>query len=176
MDTCINHPDHAALEWCELCHKPLCGLCLWYTRSGHRLCEEHAREWEGRGESVLSPDDYEEALAASLRQQPTTPNGEVDETPGLSRGNSNDLLALVGATAALTTLFSCAGGAYCLPVLILIIGLVTFMNAGRAVDPRRTRVLAGASVGIVAVMLLFIVAFFLLYVSFVILAINTGGP
>ena len=31
---CENHPERIALERCEVCNKPLCAYCLYYTGDG----------------------------------------------------------------------------------------------------------------------------------------------
>ena len=174
MENCVFHPEHAAIEPCEICQKPLCGLCLWYTADGHRLCEAHARQREAQGERVLPPHAYEEALAPSLRRSAASV-GSAD-APGVYRGNSNDVGALVAATVALSFLFSCAGGAYCLPVAIFLLGLAVFLNADQAIDPRRTKLLAGIGMGIVGLMIVALFAFFVLYLAFFLLMFSLGGP
>jgi hypothetical protein len=173
MEACAFHPDHAAVEYCEVCEQPLCGLCLWYTADGHRLCRAHARERSEAGEQVLPPQTYHEAIEPSLVRSPA---GSGDE-PGIYRGNRTDLSALVAAVAGVITLLSCMGGVYCLPLAVLLLGGSAYLNAGQAVDALRTRRLAAIAIGIVAFMLLLVFAFVFLYVAFfVILVVAGSGP
>jgi hypothetical protein len=172
MVSCANHPDHQAIEHCEVCERPLCGLCLWYSDDGRRLCEEHAAEAHSAGKSVLPPETYAEAIAGSLVRQT-----ENNDTPGageprLYRGNSQDVAALIAVVAALTTLSSCMGGVYCLPLILLVIGVVLYSGAQTAVDPRRTRIFAGVSIGVGGLFVLFIFS----YIAFVavVLAVSFG--
>ena len=100
MDVCTNHPELTAVESCEVCQKPLCALCLWYTADGHRLCETHAQERELAGEAVLSPDTYREALAGSLRRKPAAPESGAQERT-VYRGNSYDLASALAAVVGM---------------------------------------------------------------------------
>jgi uncharacterized membrane protein YidH (DUF202 family) len=172
MEVCAFHPEHAAVESCEVCNKPLCGLCLWYTAEGHRLCEVHARARQNAGEQVLPPHTYREAIPNSLWQ---APEAAAESGRRVYRGNETDLGALLAAVAALTTVFSCMGGAYCLPLFIVLLGAATYINADQALDPKRTRLLAGLGVGAVALMLLVTFAFFAFYLLIVFVAIFAGG-
>jgi hypothetical protein len=177
MDQCVFHPEHQAVERCEVCDRALCGLCLWYTDDGHRLCEIHARERQAAGEPVLPPETYAEAINSSLVR-----NGlqGVENGPDGApyQGNSQDLGALLAAIMAGTTLFSCVGGAYCLPVLAAALGLAAYLKADQAVDPRRTRILSGISLGVGALMLLCIVGYLVMVMGFVFfsIAVSTSGP
>lgn len=174
MDACTNHPELDAIESCEVCRQPLCGLCLWYTADGHRLCEQHARERELAGEVVLSPETYQEALPNSLRpRQVNHAVGEVDDK-GIYKGNNYDLTALIAAIIALVTLGSCFGGFYCLPVVGMIIGLIAFMNADQAVDRQRTRNLSLIGVAVMGVFIFACLALVFLYVAAVGLAVVAG--
>ncbi len=174
MESCANHPDHAAIEHCEVCRQPLCGLCLWYTEDGHRLCEVHAHEAEARGEHVLEPDTYAEAVGTSLikanhekREQP------VDE-PGVYRGNQNDIGALIGAILAITMIASCSGGIYCLPIIALVMGILFWLNAPQAINPHRTRVFAGITLGISGLILMAIFCFIAFYIFMFAFAISSA--
>ncbi|MCI0395844.1 MAG: hypothetical protein L0332_14990 [Chloroflexi bacterium] len=155
MEHCVNHPDHAAVEHCEVCGRALCGLCLWYGEDGRRLCEIHAQELRAAGEEVLPPETYAEAIEPRLLKQPAA--GNAASVP--YQGNSQDVTAFLAAVISLTTLFSCMGGVYCLPIVAAALGLAAFANASKAVDPQRTRTLAGVSLGIGGLMLLFILAY-----------------
>ena len=173
MERCAFHPEHAAVEYCELCQQPLCGLCLWYTADGRRLCRVHAGDKAEAGEQVLSPQTYHEAIEPSLVR--TSPGAE--EQPGIYHGNNSDLTALIAAVMGATTLLSCLGGVYCLPVAVLLLGASAYLNANQAVDARRTRRLAAVGVGVVAFMLLLVFGFFFFYLAFfVFLAVAGSGP
>ncbi|MEI2607127.1 MAG: hypothetical protein V9G20_00695 [Candidatus Promineifilaceae bacterium] len=172
METCIVHPDHVAVEHCEVCHKPLCGLCLWYTEDGHRLCEVHAKEAEANGQRILEPETYAEAVGTSLIKPPvkTGENTSTDEA-GVYRGNQTDVGALITAVLSLTMIASCMGGIYCLPVIAFILGMLFFLNAPQSINPQRTRVFAGISLGISGFIFLSIfclVAFYIFIFAFAI--------
>ncbi len=169
MNACANHPKIEAIEQCEQCVKPLCGLCLWYTDDGHRLCEEHAKEAEAEGATITSPDAYAEAIPASLSQTNDTSEedaGQGKEHEGFKvySGNQQDIGAFVAAILGATTLASCAGGAYCFPLLGVIMALLAYANADKAVDPERTRKLALVGIGIGGLILLAVVFFILFYI------------
>ena len=92
MESCINHPENAAIEHCEVCFNPLCDLCLWYADDGRRLCEDHAREYEATGGAVQPPEKY--AIGHRVREM------DDAEAPGSGpryRGNDTDLLAALAA-------------------------------------------------------------------------------
>jgi hypothetical protein len=182
MEYCANHPDIAAVEHCEICGRPLCGHCLWYEEDGRRLCENHAMEVKAAGGKVLPPETYAEAIDPGLVRRPAGATAEA-VMPGqkLYQGNSQDLGALIAAVVALTTLASCAGGAYCLPIFALILGVAMYSNASAAQDPRRTRNLAGIGIGVGALFLFLIVSyfgmiFFFLVMSFAMAATAGAGP
>lgn len=175
MDACTFHPDNAAVEPCEVCGRPLCGLCLWYTTDGHRLCEAHARERLADGAQVLPPETYQEAIDHSLRRTPAgddallSANGEK-----IYRGNSIDLNALIAAGLGLVTLASCCGGAYCLPIAGLVLGILAYTNADRSLDARRTRNLAAVGMGVAAFMLLTVLAAIGFYMAGILILVLTG--
>lgn len=175
MDYCVNHPDFNAIEHCEVCQRPLCGQCLWYEEDGRRLCEIHALEVKAAGGTVLPPETYAEAIDDSLVRRPAV----ADSNPlplgrTLYQGNSQDLGALIAAIVALTTLASCAGGIYCLPIFTFILGAAMYSNATSAQDPRRTRTLAGIGMGVGVLFLFFILAYVGMMVFFITFAIVMG--
>ena len=135
-----NHPDRIALERCEVCHKPLCAYCLYYTEDGQRLCQEHAEEARRRGLRVEEPDAYAAQLigaqAGAARKEKSERAASDEE---LYRGNSNDLMAFVGVLIAAISAAACCGGAYCLPLVGFVLSLVAVINAKKSFDPRRTR-------------------------------------
>ncbi len=137
---CENHPDRIALERCEVCHKPLCAYCLYYTEDGQRLCQAHAEEARRRGLHVEEPDAYAAQLigaqAGATRKED---RGRAASDEELYKGNSNDLMAFVGLLLAGISAAACCGGAYCLPVVGFVLSLVAVINAGKSFDPRRTR-------------------------------------
>ena len=191
MDHCVFHPNHAAVEYCEVCNRALCGHCLWYTEDGHRLCEIHAQEKEIAGETVLPPETYAEAIKTqyvprkktdvqkpveeeSQPHQNEDKEKEKDDIP--YKGNSQDMTALVSAVMAVTVLLSCMGGAYCLPIAALIMGIVGFTNASKSIDPKRTRLLSGVSLGIGGLIVLGIIAYIGFFAMFFIFALLSAGP
>ena len=170
MDYCTHHQDHVAVENCEVCQSPLCALCLWYGVDGRRLCELHAAELQDAGQEVYPPAHYAEAIQNSLkvRSQQTDATGEDNKT---YKGNSQDVTGLISAVLALTALFSCCGGIYCLPIVALALGAIAYANAGHAVDPARTRRLAGIGLGAGALMVLTVFACIALYAALLGLAV-----
>jgi hypothetical protein len=180
MEHCVFHPNHTAIEHCEVCGRALCGRCLWYGDDGRRFCVTHAREVEVAGQPILPPETYAEAIDSNLVVQKAaataTAAAQAHTLP--YRGNNHDLNAFLAAVVAITTLASCMGGAYCLPILAAVIGGVAYSNASSAVDPKRTRLLAGISLGVGGFMLFALFAYMSLMFLFFALAIFTaaGGP
>ncbi len=136
---CVNHPDRIALERCEVCRKPLCAYCLFYTEDGQRLCAAHAAEARARGVAIEEPAAYAEQLlgaqAGALRKQKR--GGEDDAH--LYKGNSNDLLGLLGMVLGLISVGACCGAAYCMPLVGFVFSLIALLNAKDSFDPKRTR-------------------------------------
>jgi hypothetical protein len=156
MEACINHPDHAAIEHCEVCGDPLCDLCLWYADDGRRLCETHAREHEAAGGEVQSPELYEGGIR--LR--------EVEETEAQTapyQGNQTDLMAAAAALIAGTTVLSIFGGIYCLPFLTLLLAVTALTNRRKGLDTDRTRVLGVIGIALSVLSLLPVLLFFCIF-------------
>lgn len=174
METCIVHPDHVAIEHCEVCFKPLCGLCLWYTEDGHRLCEVHAKEAEANGQKIVEPETYAEAVGTSLIKANNEKREQTVDESGVYRGNQNDVGALIGAVLAITMIASCSGGIYCLPIITLVMGILFWLNAPQAINPQRTRVFAGISLGISGFILMAIFCFIAFYIFMFAVAISSA--
>lgn len=175
MDQCAYHQDHVAIENCEVCDRPLCALCLWYGADGRRLCEVHAREAQLHGDEVHSPDVYAEAIQNSLIVPADQQNAGDGSTSFL--GNSKDVNGLLSAVLALTALFSCCGGVYCLPIIALALGAFAYANAEKAIDPARTRRLAGVGLGAAALMMVAIFVCIGVYMAlFVAAVVSSPGP
>jgi hypothetical protein len=137
---CENHPDRIALERCEVCHKPLCAYCLYYTEDGQRLCQQHAEEARSRGLRIEEPGVYAEQLigaqAGALRKEK---RGRAASDEELYKGNSNDLMAFIGMLVGVISLGACCGGGYCLPLVGFILSLIALLNTKKSHDPKRTR-------------------------------------
>ena len=175
MDQCANHSNNVAIENCELCDRPLCALCLWYAADGRRLCEEHAGELQEQGDQIYSPAIYSEAVLNTLTA--TQKQADAGDAGATYKGNTPDLNALIAAVLALTALFSCCGGIYCLPMIALALGAFAYANADKAFDPARTRRLAGIGLGAGALMVAAAFAFVVLYVVLILFAIVANpGP
>ena len=143
MEQCVNHSQYDAVEHCEHCHVPLCGLCLWYVESGERLCDRCAKQWEQTGTVVYEPKQFVDGIQATLAQSVSK-----SEQPGLYTGNRVDLGAFAAACLGAIVLISCVPCVNVLtPVLGLLVGVVTLSEARRAVDPKRTRMLAWVGIG-----------------------------
>ncbi|NLX11330.1 MAG: hypothetical protein GXY36_16910 [Chloroflexi bacterium] len=137
---CVNHPDRIAVERCEVCNKPLCAYCLYYTEDGQRLCTEHADQARQIGLHVEAPGLYAEQLIgaqAGIDSKRKRSAAAVD--PSLYQGNSNDLMSLLGIVISVVSLAACCGGAYCLPLAGLVFSVIALINAKNAHDPSRTR-------------------------------------
>jgi len=136
---CANHPDRLALERCEVCNKPVCAYCLYYTADGQRLCEDHAEEARLRGIAVEDPASYSTQLLGAQAGVVHKQKRGDEPHDGLYRGNSNDLIGLIALLIAVIALVSCGGGFYCLPPIGMILSLLAIVNAKKAYDPKRTR-------------------------------------
>jgi hypothetical protein len=137
---CANHPDRIAIERCEVCNKPLCAYCLYYTEDGQRLCAEHAELARLAGLKVEEPGTYAEQLlgaqAGVFRKQA---RGKWADEDSLYKGNSNDLVALIGALVGAVSVSACCGAIYCLPLVGFMLSVVALINSKHAFDPSRTR-------------------------------------
>ena len=142
MDSCINHPDHAAIEHCEVCGDPLCDLCLWYAGDGRRLCEAHARKHEAGGGEVQSPELYH----GSIRLR------EVEEVAEVVpyRGTGTDVTAAAAVLIGATSVMSFFGATMCLPLLAAVLGFIALADRHKSFDPDRTR-----TMGILGIVLAF---------------------
>lgn len=138
--TCANHPDRIALERCEVCQKPLCAYCLYYTEDGQRLCAEHAEEARKLGLRVEEPGAYaDQLLGAQVGADRKTKRERDAVAAGVYTGNSTDLLGFIGLLVGGVSLVTCCGAGYCLPVVGFVLSLVALINARHSLDPRRTR-------------------------------------
>lgn len=173
MTSCTYHPSHNAIESCEVCGDGLCGLCLWYTDDGHRLCEKHARERQAAGQTVISPETYQEAIPGTISLK--TEGTFTPDRDGIYRGNQTDLSALIAAMLSLTTLASCFGGIYCMPILALILGAIAYRNANIAIDGQRTKVLSIVGMTAGGLFVLMIGCFVLMYVGMIIFAVTASS-
>jgi len=137
---CANHPERIALERCEVCDKPLCAYCLYYTEDGQRLCEEHAEQARLMGAHIEEPALYADQLVgAQIGAVRKRKRKEVADDDGLYHGNSQDLMSLIGLMIGVISLGACCGAGYCLPLVGFALSLVAVFNAKKAHDPRRTR-------------------------------------
>ncbi len=137
---CHFHPDRIALERCEVCQKPLCAYCLYYTEEGQRMCIDHAEQAQQLGLKIEQPGLYTNQLI--MAQAGAQRKLEREQTQGderLYRGNSIDLTALLGMILGIISLGACFGMAYCLPFVAVLLSLMALFNAKKAFDPQRTR-------------------------------------
>jgi hypothetical protein len=149
---CINHPDRPAIETCEVCHKALCGYCLYYTEDGQRLCEQHAHTAKASGLTIIPPAVYAEGIIPAQADAKRSlideqPKGAVIKNRPLYQGNNQDLNAFIAMGIGVLSMAAWCGGYYCLPFLAVGIGILALMNAKDAVDPRRTRQQAWIGIG-----------------------------
>lgn len=162
---CANHPERLALERCEVCGKPVCAYCLYYTADGQRLCEEHAEEARLRGIAVEAPASYSAQLLGAQAGVAYKQKRTAEQDDGLFRGNSNDLLGLIAVLIAVIALVSCGGGFYCLPPIGLILSMIAIFNAKKAHDPKRTRRYGVIGLLVSAIWLLLVVACIALFLA-----------
>ena len=160
MESCTFHADHAAIEHCEVCHRPLCDLCLWYADDGRRLCVSHAKAHESTGGQVYSPKTYDEAIQPQSVTDPASAPVHTPFSRAPYRGNSYDVYAALAVVVGATSLASCMGFVYCLPFFSGILGLAAMMNAKNALDPKRTQTLGAIGLGVSLLGLFPIVLFF----------------
>lgn len=137
---CHNHPGRIALERCEVCAKPLCAYCLYYTEDGQRLCAEHAEIARAQGVEVAEPSTYaDQLIGAQAGADRKLKRGATTEDRTLYKGNSTDLTGLIGMLLGVITLGTCCGLGYCLPVVGVGVSIVALLNANKAHDKARTR-------------------------------------
>jgi hypothetical protein len=173
--TCVNHPKRAAIEACEVCSKPLCAYCLYYTDDGQRLCREHAERAHEAGARVHAPQVYAESLISAQvgADQPERKSKPIYE------GDTVDVLALIGLIVAVVGLMVCFPPALCLIGPIgLILSLVALVGAKNARNPSRVRTMAGIGATIsglwVVIVAACILAYFAQITAFTTM-IQTGG-
>ena len=161
---CHFHPERIALERCEVCDKPLCAYCLYYTEDGQRLCVEHAAEARALGVRVDEPAAYaDQLISAQVGADRKHKRGWQDTDSTLYKGNSTDLAALVALVLGVVTLGSCCGGLYCVPIVGLLLSILGLVNARKAYDPSRTRKLSLIGLAASGVVVLVIVGAMILY-------------
>ncbi len=84
----------------------------------------------------------------------------TEESPHATyEGNTNDLVALISLILALTSLalcFSLNYGIYCLPLVVLVLGIITVATARSSLKPERSRQYGWISVGIGGAMILLV--------------------
>jgi hypothetical protein len=93
-------------------------------------------------------------------------------------GNAYDLAALGALAGGLLGLFvclTCSYGAYCLPLVPLVLGLIGLLTARQAVDEQRTRTMSWIALGIGGGMLLLMVVCIVLYIGILVLPLAIGG-
>lgn len=131
---CYRHPDRLAVEQCETCQRPVCGSCLWYAEGGQRLCPDHAAEALQAGQTVTPPERYAEGIHHSQQDAARAVGPQVPY-----KGNSTDVTALAAMLAGVGAIAACAGLTWLFPILAFVLGLVAWLQARDALDPRRTR-------------------------------------
>lgn len=162
--TCTNHPDRIALERCEVCQKPLCAYCLYYTEDGQRLCAEHAEEARKLGLRVEEPGAYADQLLGAQVGADRKRKREHDAvTAGVYTGNSTDLLGFIGLLVGGVSLVACCGAGYCLPVVGFALSLMALINARHSLNPRRTRRLGVLGLLVSGVWVIIIAACIVIY-------------
>ncbi len=152
---CLNQ----AIERCEVSGVPLCAGCLWYTSDGKRISERVAKNLQGSGSTILSPQIYLSALGPAA-PMPSLPQHNFINTRA---PNGNDTVAALAAVTGLLSIATCfgVGLAMCavpLPLLPLFLGGFGLVGSKNAAKPQQARFLSWIGVaggmGFVAVMAL----------------------
>jgi hypothetical protein len=93
--------------------------------------------------------------------------------------NNNDVIALIGAIGAgivFTSCVTCNMNLYCLPFVVLLLGVVGLLTANDSADPHRTRLLSWFSIVIGGTLvLLMMITFCFLVTSVVVTGVNGGN-
>lgn len=158
--TCVNHPERAAVEYCEVCGDPLCAYCLYYTSDGQRLCKRHADKAAASGAFIRAPGTYADGLIDSqlsaTRVQPSL--------PAAYQGDAIDVLALIGLLFGVVSIMLCIPGGCCLVGPIgMILSIVALVGAKDARDPVRTRTMASVGALLSAVWIVVLTACIIAY-------------
>ncbi len=164
--TCVNHPERAAVESCEVCHDPLCAYCLYYTSDGQRLCKTHAAKAAVAGAFIRAPGNYPEGLIASqldaasnVSRQQTNPDASA-----AYHGDAVDIIALVGMVLGIMSIALCVPGLCCLVGPIgLVMSAAALVGSKNAHDPVRTRTMATVGVMLSALWVIILGACILAY-------------
>ncbi|MDM8531076.1 hypothetical protein QUF63_07875 [Anaerolineales bacterium HSG25] len=102
----------------------------------------------------------------------------MHEKPITFEGNNTDLMAIIGATTAVMTMFACGTlglGYYCMPCIPGLFGLIGLLTAHEAADPQRTRLLSWISLGVTIAFTALIGMFILLYFLIIGFAVASGN-
>lgn len=148
--SCVNHPNRAAVEKCEVCGKSLCNYCLYYTDDGQRLCEAHAYDAELRGKGFNPPETYQEGIEAAQASAAEIRNAQLanpfEPTKGaisgpivLYRANNSDLLGFIAMLAGVFTVLSLCSFGFCVPIVGAMISIMALLNSKDAVEKGRVR-------------------------------------
>ncbi len=139
MANCVNHPERAAVEHCEVCGSPLCAFCLYYTSDGQRLCKLHADQAEAAGAFIRDPGTY----AGGLLPAQVSASVKKHDVP-LFEGNTPDVVALIALVLGLVSVSLCFPPVCCLigPIGV-ILSLVALLGTKEARNVSRTRLMAG---------------------------------
>jgi len=147
----------------------MCGECLWYADSGERLCPVHGEVWQAQGKAVYPPQRYAEGIAFSQVSAANPPKPHVPY-----QGNSNDMMALVAIVLGLSSLLACWGLWYLLPLVAFLLGLVAWLHARDALNPKRTRWLASGAMAAGGLFLLITFGFILMCMMCYIVTLTTS--
>jgi hypothetical protein len=133
-------------------------------------------------DAEVEPELTPGASSTSDRDPASAPDGGVNHSRATVtfRGNSYDLMAVVGVTIGAAVLLTCATcnfGYYCLPFVPILLGAVGLATADDSVDPPRTRRLSWISLGSGAAILLLIFFFIIVYIGFIafVIALDQNG-
>jgi hypothetical protein len=174
LTQCVNHPERAAVEECEVCQKALCAYCLYYTTDGQRLCADHERQAQAAGAMIKPPGAYADSLIASQLDA----SRPVPVKEALFEGDNVDLLALVGLVIGIISIMLCIPFGICFVGPVgLIASLLALVGANRSRDPSRTRAMASVGALLSSIWVLIFVACLVAYSAQVmtLLSFNTSS-
>ncbi|MCB0165339.1 MAG: hypothetical protein KDI79_14010 [Anaerolineae bacterium] len=117
----------------------------------------------------------EDSLPVPKPSLPSEPEPSPSTTAAkIFQGNSYDLVAFIGVVVGGMTLLSCATlgvGQYCMPLVPIILGIVGLVSAKDSLNPERTRQLSWLSIGAGGVILLLLLIFVGFYIALVVFGV-----
>ncbi len=120
--------------------------------------------------------DDQEPVSDLMIPVPDTTEGTAASS-SIWQGNNTDLMALVGVTISGMILFYCGTlgiGAYCIPIIPIILGIIGLVNSKDALNPERTKTMSWISIGVGAAFILLLVLVIAAYFAFIAYLVSIG--